>query len=188
MNIHSSSTVAVSAVLVGDVRIGQNSRILHGAILDAGDGTITIGDYVTVMELAVLRATRRFPLTIGGHCIIGPHASITGATIDDEVFVATNASVFPGAKLGRGSEVRINGVVQLRSVLAPGDTVPIGWVAVGDPASILPPGSHDEIDAIQRPLDFPGFVFGVDRSAPDAMIQLTERYSRSLASSNPRED
>jgi Resolvase, N terminal domain len=42
---------------------------------------------------------------------------------------------------------RINGVVHPRTRLAPDATVPIGWVAVGDPAEILPP---DEQEAFWR--------------------------------------
>jgi hypothetical protein len=44
--------------------------------------------------------------------------------------------------------------------------VPIGWVAVGDPARILPPSAHDEIWEIQRELDFPGTVFGLPGRRP----------------------
>ena len=161
------------------MRIGAHSHVSHGAILVGEGGTIEVGEYVTVMENAVLRGTARFPLTIADHCVIGPHASISGATIEPEVFVATGASVFPGATLGRGSEVRINGVVQLRTRLEPGATVPIGWVAVGDPAVILPPGDHEGIWAVQRELDFPGYVFGVDRTREDAMVRLTERLAAS---------
>lgn len=179
-NVHPSASVAVSATVIGDVTVGANSRILHGAVIDAGDGKITLGDHVIVMEQAVLRATSRFPLSVGDHCLIGPHASISGATIESQVFIATGASVFPAASIGTGSEVRINGVVHLRTVLATASTVPIGWVAVGDPAVILPPGEHDAIWQVQRELDFPGFVFGVDRTATDAMVQLTEKYSRYL--------
>lgn len=178
--IDPTATVVASAVLEGDVRVGPHSRILAGAVLSAGDGVLELGAHVIVMEHAVLRASARFPLTVGEHCLIGPHTSISGATIDDEVFIATGASIFPGARLGRGSEVRINGVVQLRTVLDPGATVPIGWIAVGDPALIAPPEQHEAIWAVQRELDFPGFVFGVDRTRGDAMVQLTERYSRAL--------
>ena len=48
--------------------------------------------------------------------------------------------------------------------LGRGAVVPIGWIAVGDPARILPPGRHEEIWAIQQELDFPGTVYGVARS------------------------
>jgi len=72
-------------------------------------------------------------------------------------------------------------VVHLRTVLPEGSTVPIAWVAVGDPARILSPDQHEQIWEIQQDLDFPGYVFGLDRSTPDLMVQLTERYARHLA-------
>ena len=72
--------------------------------------------------------------------------------------------------------VRIGGVVQVNTVLPPGATVPIGWVAVGDPAQIYPPGQQERIWAIQESLDFPGTVHGVSRETP-----ATERMSRQSA-------
>lgn len=181
--IDPTATIAPTAVISGDVTIGPGSVVLDGAMLTADHGAITIGASSVVMEGAVLRASGRFPLTVGDHCLIGPHCSISGATIEDEVFVATGASIFPAAVIGRRSEVRINGVVHLRTRLAENSTVPIGWVAVGDPAVILSPGDHDLIWAVQRELDFPGFVFGVDREHGDTMVQLTERYAHALAAS-----
>jgi hypothetical protein len=97
------------------------------------------------------------------------------------VFLATGTRVFNGARIGKRSEVRINAVVHLRTTLPPETVVPIGWVAVGDPLQVLAPDRHEEIWAAQRELDFPGYVFGLDRETPDLMVQLTERYGRSLA-------
>lgn len=178
--IHPTARIASTALIEGDVRIGAHSRVLHGAVLTAGDGAIELGEHSIVMEQAVLRSTARFPLVIGDHCLIGPHVSVSGAHIGPEVFLATGATVFPGAVLGRGSEVRIHGVVHVRTILPDGATVPIGWVAAGDPAELFSPDRHDELWAVQRDLDFPGFVFGIDRDAPDAMVRLTERYADAL--------
>ena len=138
--------VAPDATICGDVEISAGARVLHGArIVGEAGGAIRIGRDVIVMENAVVRAGPRHPCAIGDHCLIGPHAHVTGATIEDEVFIATGAAVFHGAHVGKGSEVRINGVVHLKTRLAPGSSVPIGWIAVGDPARILPPDQHDEI-------------------------------------------
>lgn len=72
--------------------------------------------------------------------------------------MATGAAVFHGAYLGRGAEVRVHATVHLRTRLEPGATVPVGWVAVGDPARILPADKHDEIWTVQAPLNFPTWV------------------------------
>jgi carbonic anhydrase/acetyltransferase-like protein (isoleucine patch superfamily) len=179
--IHPEAVVAATAVISGDVRIGADCQILHGAVITAEGGPITLGQNVIVMENALVRATATNPVHIGDHVLVGPMASISGAVVEDEVFLATGTRVFNGARIGTRSEVRINAVVHLRTTLPAESTVPIGWVAVGDPVQILPPDRHEEIWKAQRELDFPGYVFGLDRDTPDLMVQLTERYGRGLA-------
>jgi carbonic anhydrase/acetyltransferase-like protein (isoleucine patch superfamily) len=179
-----SSYVAPNATVCGDVKIGPGCRIMFGACVVAEGAPITIGADCIVMENVVLRSTEKHSLTIGNHCLIGPHAHVVGCTITDDVFIATGACVFHGAHLGPGSEVRVNGVVHLRTELPAEAIVPIGWIAVGRPAVILPPEKHDEIWAIQRLLDFPGFVYGVSRGDNDEgmpqMPEITRRRSVAL--------
>jgi carbonic anhydrase/acetyltransferase-like protein (isoleucine patch superfamily) len=179
--IAASAWVAPDATVCGDVIIGPGTRILYGArLIGEGGGRISIGANCIIMENAVVRGSHRHPCTIGDHCLIGPNAHVTGAVLEDQVFVATGAAIFHGARLGRGAEVRVHATVHLRTRLEPGATVPIGWVAVGDPASILPPDLHERIWAVQESLNFPEWVYGFDRSTPDLMIEITRRLSETL--------
>jgi carbonic anhydrase/acetyltransferase-like protein (isoleucine patch superfamily) len=182
--IHASAMIAPTAVVCGDVTIGEDCRILFGAVLEAQGGPVVLGSQCIIMENAVLRGTARHPLNIGNHVLVGPRAYLTGCTVEDCAFLATGATIFNGAKIGTRAEVRIKGVVHVKTVLAPDAMVPIGWVAVGDPAQILPPGEHEKIWAIQERLDFPGAVFGLNRAAPGDTImpELTRRYARFLES------
>jgi carbonic anhydrase/acetyltransferase-like protein (isoleucine patch superfamily) len=167
--------VAPSAVVVGDVRIAAGARVLHGAVLTAEDGSVSVGADTVVMEHALIRGRAGHPALIGSAVLIGPHAHVNGSTVEDEAFIATNAALFPGSTVRAGAEVRVNGVVQVNTVLPAGTVVPIGWVAVGDPATVLPPERHDEIWAIQRELDFTGTVYGVGRDVP--MREIMRRQS-----------
>ena len=74
--------------------------------------------------------------------------------------------MFPGSRAGNGSELRINSVLHVNSALPPGAVLPIGWIAAGRPAQLFSPDRHDELWAVQEPLDFPGTVYGVARGAP----------------------
>jgi carbonic anhydrase/acetyltransferase-like protein (isoleucine patch superfamily) len=177
--IHESAWVAPNATISGDVEIGPESRVLFGAVITADGGPIRVGSRCVIMENAVLRGTGRSPLAIGNRVLIGPRAYLSGCTVDDEAFLAAGTAIFNGARIGHRAEVRVNGTVHLNTVIPDGVLVPIGWVAVGNPASILPPDRHDDIWAIQEPLDFPSEVFGVDRS-PEMMTEIMDRYSRSL--------
>jgi carbonic anhydrase/acetyltransferase-like protein (isoleucine patch superfamily) len=180
--VHASAYIAPTATLCGDVTIGENSCVLFGAILTGEGGTVEIGAESVIMENAVVRGSKRHPARVGAHVLVGPRAYLTGCTVEDDVFLATGATVFNAAYIGSGSEVRINGVVHLRTVLPPGSLVPINWIAVGDPAEILPPNEHDRIWSIQQPLHFPRTVFGMERppEGESIMPELTRRYTRAL--------
>jgi gamma-carbonic anhydrase len=174
-----SAYVAPSAVLCGAVVLGENARVLHGAILTAENGEVRTGADVVVMEHALVRGRADHPAVLGDAVLVGPHAHLNGATIEDEVFLATGVSVFPGAVAGTGSELRINSVLHVNSRLPAESVVPIGWIAAGDPAQLFPPDRHDELWEVQRDLDFPGTVYGVPRgtSMRTIMARQAEFYS-----------
>lgn len=179
--IDPTAWVAPNAVVCGNVTVGPGCRILYGAQVIAEGGAISIGRECIVMENAVLRSTARHSLSIGNNCLVGPNAHVVGCTVEDEVFIATGAAVFHSARLGKGSEVRINAVVHLKTHVAAGETVPVGWVAVGNPAQILQSSEHERIWEVQKPLNFPLTVYGFERS--DAtMEKITRSISEALAS------
>jgi len=177
--IHTEAYVAPNAFICGNVAVGPGCRILFGAQVIAESGSIIIGSECIVMENAALRSSERHRLSIGNNCLIGPNAHVVGCTLEDEVFVATGATIFHSAHLGRRCEVRVNGVVHVRSKLAAGEMVPIGWVAVGSPAQILPPHEHEKIWELQEPLNFPLTVYGLERSQAN-MAEITRRLSKAL--------
>jgi gamma-carbonic anhydrase len=174
--VDESAYVAPTAVVCGDVTVGPDSRILFGAVLTAEGGPIEVGAGCIVMENAVLRGRETHPVVLGDHVLVGPHAHVNGAEVERDVFIATGASVFPGAQVGHGSEVRIGAVVHVNSKLRAGTTVPIGWIAVGDPADLFPPDAHEELWPVQRAMDFPRTVFGLER-AEATMDRISARYA-----------
>jgi gamma-carbonic anhydrase len=173
-----SAYVAPSAVLCGAVVLGEGSRVLHGAVLTAENGEVHLGENSVVMENALVRGRADHPALIADAVLVGPHAHVNGATVEEEVFIATGAALFPGSVAGAGSELRINSVLQVNSRLEPGAVLPIGWIAVGNPALLFSPDRHEELWAIQRDLDFPGTVYGVPRgtSMRDIMARQSEYF------------
>ena len=166
-------------MLCGDVTVGENARVMFGATLTAEGGPVEVGANCVVIENAVVRGTGRHPAKVGDNCAVGPRGHLVGCRVGDNVFLATGSTVFNGAVVGAGAEVRVNGTVHLRTALPPDAVVPIGWVAGGDPAEILPPGEHERIWELQAPLDFPGTVFGVERGPSGTMMpEMLRRYTR----------
>jgi carbonic anhydrase/acetyltransferase-like protein (isoleucine patch superfamily) len=168
-----SAYVAPTAVLCGDVRIGPDCRVLFGAVITAEDGIVELGARCVVMENALIRGRAGHATVLGDDVLVGPHAHLNGTQVGDGAFLATGCALFPGSQIGRGVEIRIHGVVQVNSVIEDDGLVPIGWVAVGDPAQTFSPDRHDEIWEIQSALDFPGTVYGIarDTSARERMTR-----------------
>jgi carbonic anhydrase/acetyltransferase-like protein (isoleucine patch superfamily) len=177
-NVDEKSYVAPNAVLSGDVTIGPNCSILFGVVITADGGPVEVGPDCVVMENAVVRGTPKHPTRLGARVLVGPHAHLSGCTIEDDAFLATGATVLNGATVRTGAEVRVNAIVHVNSVVAPETVVPIGWIAVGRPAELFPPGEHNAIWEMQRNMDFPGTVFGVEREV--RIGKSVSRYARSL--------
>ena len=186
-SIHSTAYIAPSATICGDVTIGPNCRVMHGSSIIAEGGKIEINECCIIFENAVIRSNINHSVVIGKYCLIGPNTHLVGCRIDDEVFIATGAAIFHGAYLGNNVEVRINAIVHLKTFLETNTVVPIGWIAVGNPAKLFSPDQHNEIERIQLPLNFPLTVYGFDR--PDCtMKKVTQRLSKNLGSHSNDEE
>jgi carbonic anhydrase/acetyltransferase-like protein (isoleucine patch superfamily) len=162
--IDPTAYVAPTAAVCGDVTIGPRTHVAFGAVIAADGAPVRIGAQCVVRENVVIRSTAepRHEVVIGDCVFVAAFSALYGCTVEDEAFLATGAKVFHGARIGRQSEVRIDAIVHLGSVLPPSTLVPIKWVAVGDPAQVLSPDRHDEIDSILSGMDFPRVVDGLE--------------------------
>jgi len=184
-SVHPEAYVAPTAVLSGQVSVGAGSCVLHGAVLAAEGGPVQIGAGCVIMENAVLRGTARHPLLMGDRVLVGPHAQLTGAAVADEVFIAVGAMVLNGAHLGRAATVAAGAVVHQGAIGAPQARIPVGWVAVGDPARIYPPGEAEPIRAgvAEASPAFLHYVLGVDDAGGrrDQLQAALARYTAAMA-------
>ena len=187
--IHESAYIAPTAVICGDLTIGANTQVAFGAVISAEGSAVKISEQSIIRENVVIRGTEGHPAEIGNYVLVGAGSALYGCTIEDEAFLATGVTIFQGAIIGKGAEVRINGVVHVNSVLPSGGLVPIGWVAVGNPAEILPPAEHERIWAIQKSLNFAETVYNVsaatrvtsDKARNADMKEVTRRVAESMA-------
>jgi carbonic anhydrase/acetyltransferase-like protein (isoleucine patch superfamily) len=180
--VDESAYIAPTAVLCGDVTVGPHSRVLFGAVLTAEGGPVEIGTSCVIMENAVLRGSRRHPVRLGDHVVVGPHTHLSGCVIEGDARVATGAMLYNGAHVGAHADVGFGAVVHVNTVVPPGTAIPMGWFAGGDPVELIPPQDSDHIAEVLGPLDYPGTVFGVaDVPGESMMSRIAQRYARGLA-------
>lgn len=178
--IHSSAYIAPSATISGDVTIGADCAVLHGAVIVAEGAHCELGAGCVVMENAVLKASggsaTQFPLRLGAHCIVGPHAYVVGATIGEGCFIASGSKVFNGARMEDGSGIALGGILHVNARLPKGATVPMQHIAQGDPAEIFAP---DRAPEVAKRIDFYADVFNLE-AGPDVRARAAEAYAKFL--------
>lgn len=120
--------VSEHALVIGDVRIGDECYIGHGAILRGDYGTIEIGAGTAVEEGVIIHAPPDDICRIGKRVTLGHGAIIHCASIGDLTVIGM------GAVLSLHSEIGKNTIVAEGSVVTMGQKVPDGVVAGGCPA------------------------------------------------------
>jgi carbonic anhydrase/acetyltransferase-like protein (isoleucine patch superfamily) len=180
-----SAWVAQTAVLSGNVVIGENVRVMHGAVLTAeGDSNMTVSDECVIMEGAVLRSAGRFNLSVGKRCLIGPNAYLCGCKLDRNCFIATGAVIFNGSQLGAATTVAIGAKVHFNTTIGANSIVPMGFIAFGDPAKIYPPQDAGLVHEAMAKPSFMQYVFGVEtegKTRSQVMDAMMARYVAALA-------
>jgi acetyltransferase-like isoleucine patch superfamily enzyme len=93
--IHSSAYVAPTAVVSGEVTIGQGCAVLHCAVVVAEGMPVTIGNDCVVAEHALVKSTATHPAKIGDEVLVGPHASVIGVTLSNGTRLPANEVRLP---------------------------------------------------------------------------------------------
>lgn len=138
-----SAFVAETAVLIGDVVVGNEASIWYGCVLRGDGHHVRVGDRTNVQDGTIVHiATDRFPCLFGSGVTIG-HASIIHAcTLRDDSFVGMGATVMDGAVVER------HAMVAAGALVTPGKVVPTGELWAGSPARKMRDLTADDIENI----------------------------------------
>jgi carbonic anhydrase/acetyltransferase-like protein (isoleucine patch superfamily) len=135
--------VAPSAVLVGDVSIGDSASVWHGAILRGDFDAVSVGEDSNVQDHVVVHVDRGMPARIGRRVTIGHAAVVHGCVVEEECLIGMGATINTGSVIGRRS------VVASGAVVPEGAEFPEESLIVGVPAKVR--RSID--DALRRRID-----------------------------------
>jgi carbonic anhydrase/acetyltransferase-like protein (isoleucine patch superfamily) len=121
--VHTSCYVHETAVIIGNVEIGQECGIWPHAVIRGDENTIKIDDGSNVQDCCVVHCSHGFPVVIGKNVSVGHGAVVHGATIEDDVIIGMNATVLNGSVVGAGSIIGANALVKEGMKIAPGSLV-----------------------------------------------------------------
>jgi len=119
------------ATVIGDVIIGSNCYIGHGAILRGDYGGIEIGDGTAVEEGVIVHAPPGDTNQIGTKVTIGHGAVVHGKFIGNQAVIGMGSILSVWSEIGESSIIAEGTVVKLKQIIPP------KVVAAGNPARIV---------------------------------------------------
>jgi carbonic anhydrase/acetyltransferase-like protein (isoleucine patch superfamily) len=143
--IGNSTYIADSAVVIGDVTLGDHVSVWPTTVIRGDVERITIGDDTNIQDGSVLHVThygqftdRGYPLTVGNGVTIGHRAIVHACTIGNYCLVGMGAIIMDDAvledyvMLGAGA------------LVSSGKTLESGHLYVGSPAKLVRPLNETE--------------------------------------------
>lgn len=130
--VHSTAFVAPTAVLIGDVVIGEESSVWFGAVLrgDHPDHGIRVGARSSIQDNCVLHVSARGATVVGDEVTVGHGAVFESCEIQKGALIGMNAVLLHGCVVGEES------LVAALSVVPTGMKIPARTLVAGAPATV----------------------------------------------------
>ena len=127
--IADSAFIAPTAVIVGDVEIGEDVSIWYGCVLRGDVNHIRIGARSNIQDGTIVHVTHGGnPTLVGEDVLVGHQAVLHACTIESHGFVGMSATVLDGAIVESG------GMVAAGALLTSNKRVETGQLWAGSPA------------------------------------------------------
>lgn len=146
--------IDTSSVLVGDIKIGDDSSVWPLVAARGDVNHIHIGDRTNIQDGSVLHVTHKnaenpegYPLLIGNDVTIGHKVMLHGCTIKDRVLVGMGAIVLDGVI------VEQDVMIGAGSLVPPNKVLESGYLYVGSPVTQARPLNDKERAFLQKSAD-----------------------------------
>ena len=135
--IAASAFVAETAVVIGDVTIGEQASIWYGCVLRGDSNAIRIGPRTNIQDGTIIHVNHEREgaagtrTTIGADITVGHAALLHACTLEDGCFIGMKACVMDGVVVESGAMVAAGALV------TPGKRVKRGELWAGSPAKLM---------------------------------------------------
>ena len=134
-----------TAVVVGDVVIGDDSSVWFHAVVRGDVHYIRIGARTNIQDLSMLHVTHdTHPLVIGDDVTVGHHVVLHGCTVRDRVLIGMGAIIMDGAVIGEDCVVGAGALVTERMIVPPKSLI------LGSPAKVKRVVTDEELTWIRE--------------------------------------
>lgn len=143
--VGASVFVDETALVIGRVRLGEDSSVWPGTVIRGDIHSIDIGSRTNIQDGSVIHVTHDSEYAPGGHGVVvgdgvtvGHKVILHGCTIEDRCLVGMGVTVMDGAI------VRSGAMIGAGSLVTPGKELEGGYLWVGSPARRVRPLTEKE--------------------------------------------
>jgi len=148
--IAANAYVDESAVVIGDVKIGENSSIWPMTVVRGDVHSITIGKGTNIQDASILHVTHDgkfspggFPLMVGDYVTVGHRVTLHACTVGNYCLIGMSATIMDGAVLGDKLIIGAGGLVPAGKVLEG------GYLYVGSPVKRVRELNDKELEFLE---------------------------------------
>ncbi|MCP4601797.1 MAG: gamma carbonic anhydrase family protein [Proteobacteria bacterium] len=162
--ISESAYIAPTALIIGDVTIGERCYVGHGVTLRGDWGSIEIGDETAIEEDVFIHSRPEDITRIGRRVILGHGAIVHNATVGDGAVIGMRAVVSDFSKVGEYTIIGELGLVKRRQ------KVPPRKKAVGAPVVVVGDVEEERSELVTRAVN--RYVDLAKRCIAGALVEI----------------
>lgn len=143
--VGSTSWIAPSAQVSGDVKVGDHSSIWYSCTVRGDTHSVSIGHNTNLQDGVFVGSMNPLskPTSVGSFVSVGHGAVLQGCTVGDRALIGMNAVLQEGVTVESGSMIAAGAVVEA------GTTVPSGELWAGNPARRVRALKQEEKDHLE---------------------------------------
>ena len=151
-NIHKSVRIFDNVMIIGDVKIGEDSSVWFGSIIRGDVNKIIIGDRTNIQDLVIMHAYQpdevAFPnglsVNIGNDVTIGHRVTLHACKIGNRCLVGMGSVILDNVEVGDDCFITASSVLQKNKKYPPRSLIS------GNPAKVVRPLREEEIQNIKK--------------------------------------
>jgi len=133
---------ARSAVVTGDVTLGEDVGIWFGCVVRGDDAPLTIGPRTNIQDLTMIHADTGRPNVIGAGVTVGHRVVLHGVSVGDGALIGMGSVLLGGSTVGERA------IVAAGAVVREGFVVPPRTLVAGVPAKVIREVTPAELETL----------------------------------------
>ncbi len=118
--IPASAYVDMSAQVIGDVTLGENSSVWMNTVLRGDVHYIKIGANTSIQDCSVLHGMLgKYFVDVGDWVTVGHNVTLHGCIVEDNCLIGMGAIILNGARIGKGSIIAAGTVIPEGTIVEP---------------------------------------------------------------------